>query len=134
MRSIIPLEISEVSIVKLIFEPAVSIKTRFIIDRDGEQICVVHAHQSWYGFSAHCTHIGVEIVAGSIKDYCITCPLHSSKFDIRYGDVLQGPARQSLKVYPIIVREGWICLDTLEKHEEITSFSIRACLIPESIH
>lgn len=48
-----------------------------------------------------CTHQYCELSGGDIEGSAIYCPCHGSKFDIRDGSVLSGPALQPLQVLTI---------------------------------
>jgi Rieske Fe-S protein len=59
-----------------------------------------------HGFSAVCTHQGC--VVDKVADGVISCPCHGSRFDIRTGAVLAGPAPRPLPMVQISVRDGVI--------------------------
>ena len=40
--------------------------------------------------------------------YRIVCYCHSSEFDVRTGEVLEGPAEEPITVYPVRVEDGEI--------------------------
>ena len=49
-----------------------------------------------FALNARCSHLGGPLAEGKLVDeWCIECPWHASRFDIRDGAVCQGPA-----VYP----------------------------------
>ncbi len=55
-------------------------------------------------FSATCTHQGCTVNA--IEDGVIVCPCHLSRFDLRTGAVVSGPASRPLPPVPVQVRDG----------------------------
>lgn len=59
-------------------------------------------------FSASCTHQGCAV--GSIEGDAIICPCHNSKFSIKDGSVLQGPATEPLPEQKVTVTGGAIKL------------------------
>jgi Rieske Fe-S protein len=59
-------------------------------------------------FSATCTHQGCLL--DSVDGGTINCPCHASKFSIRDGTVVQGPAERPLPVKKITVADGSISL------------------------
>lgn len=57
---------------------------------------------SYVGFSATCTHQGCQV--SSISGGTIDCACHGSKFSIKDGSVVQGPATQSLEKVTVSVQ------------------------------
>jgi nitrite reductase/ring-hydroxylating ferredoxin subunit len=40
----------------------------------------------------------------------ISCPLHGSRFDVRTGERVRGPADDALRVFPILEEGGYVYL------------------------
>jgi nitrite reductase/ring-hydroxylating ferredoxin subunit len=40
---------------------------------------------------------------GDVEGTTVTCFLHGSRFDVRTGQVLAGPAKEPLRVYRVVV-------------------------------
>jgi Rieske Fe-S protein len=57
---------------------------------------------SYVGFSATCTHQGCQV--SSISGSTIDCACHGSKFSIKDGSVVQGPATQALEKVAVAVQ------------------------------
>jgi nitrite reductase/ring-hydroxylating ferredoxin subunit/uncharacterized membrane protein len=55
-----------------------------------------------------CSHRGAPLSDGSVSDGCVTCPWHGSRFDLRTGDVVAGPATVGQPVYETKVLAGQI--------------------------
>jgi Rieske Fe-S protein len=55
-----------------------------------------------HGFSAVCTHQGCTV--GSVEGGAIICPCHGSRFDIRTGAPVAGPATTPLAKVSIVVK------------------------------
>jgi nitrite reductase/ring-hydroxylating ferredoxin subunit/uncharacterized membrane protein len=58
--------------------------------------------------AATCTHLGGPLPEGSREGDTVTCPWHGSRFDLRTGAVLGGPAVFAQPRLPARVREGKI--------------------------
>lgn len=55
-----------------------------------------------------CSHAGALLSRGEVVGCVVTCPLHESRFDLRDGRIVQGPAHHPQPVLPARVRNGWI--------------------------
>ena len=55
-----------------------------------------------------CSHAGGLLSRGTTDGCTVECPLHGSRFDLRDGRVVRGPASQRQPVLPTRVRNGWI--------------------------
>ena len=77
---------------------------------DGHRIVIARTKQGYVAFDDRCTHRGGSLAGGVIIDGVVQCPWHGSQFDCRNGAVKAGPAKASIKTYPISEREGKIIL------------------------
>jgi nitrite reductase/ring-hydroxylating ferredoxin subunit len=67
---------------------------------EGAKIGVARVSGSLYAFSATCTHQGCPLPEmGELDGTEIECECHGSVFDVRTGDVIDGPATQPLEVF-----------------------------------
>jgi nitrite reductase/ring-hydroxylating ferredoxin subunit len=55
-----------------------------------------------------CSHAGGLLSRGEVAGCVVTCPLHGSRFDLRDGHIVRGPAHHPQPVLPARVRNGWI--------------------------
>lgn len=60
------------------------------------------------GFSAICTHLGC--IVDQVADGTIDCPCHGSKYSVKDGSVVAGPAPKPLPAQQISVSGGQISL------------------------
>ncbi len=60
------------------------------------------SHGEFKCFSAVCTHAGCLV--GSVQNGAIICPCHGSRFSVKDGSVLNGPASRPLPAYKITVK------------------------------
>jgi len=67
--------------------------------RDGAQVLALHDR---------CSHRGCSLATGEVDDGAITCPCHGSRFDLRSGEVLRGPATAPQPALQVRMREGRI--------------------------
>lgn len=73
---------------------------------DAKVVLTRDADDTVHGFSAVCPHQGCTV--GSIGDGTIDCPCHGSRFDVRTGAVVTGPASSPLDPIAVVVRQGGI--------------------------
>ena len=69
----------------------------------GEEAAVYNADGTLYATQGVCTHRGGPLSEGDLAGQVVTCPLHGSQFDVTTGQVVQGPATESLTCYRVIV-------------------------------
>jgi nitrite reductase/ring-hydroxylating ferredoxin subunit len=67
----------------------------------GEEIAVARSNGTLYAFDDICTHRGCNLSMGEIEDTAIVCDCHGSTFSMETGQVLEGPATEPIKTYPV---------------------------------
>ncbi len=72
---------------------------------------VGHDADGLFAFSTVCTHDGCTIGAPSATTGATVCPCHGARFDGN-GAVVQGPARNPLPHYALMVCNGKVYVDT----------------------
>ena len=70
---------------------------------EGETVAVARVGDSYYAFDDTCTHAMCSLADGWIDGTAVTCPCHSSEFDIKTGEVLTAPATEAMKTYDVRV-------------------------------
>jgi 3-phenylpropionate/trans-cinnamate dioxygenase ferredoxin subunit len=71
-------------------------------DVNGEQIAVSRVEGALRAFSDICTHRQCNLsTGGEIDGTTIECECHGSVFDMVTGEAVEGPATESLAVYPV---------------------------------
>ncbi|MCI0393566.1 MAG: Rieske 2Fe-2S domain-containing protein [Chloroflexi bacterium] len=75
---------------------------------DGTVMTIVKVDGRFYAFQEFCTHRFGPLSEGSLRDHEIMCPWHRSCFDVRTGQVTQGPAKTDLKTFEVAVANGQI--------------------------
>jgi cytochrome b6-f complex iron-sulfur subunit len=58
-----------------------------------------------WALSRKCTHLGCKLHYSERKDI-LECPCHQSRFHASTGDVVKGPAKKPLRVFPVEKREN----------------------------
>jgi nitrite reductase/ring-hydroxylating ferredoxin subunit len=57
-----------------------------------------------------CPHAGARLSSGELEEGVVTCPRHGSRFDLRTGERLRGPADLPLQTFPLLEHEGYLHL------------------------
>src|SRR3974377_1238354 len=81
------------------------------VDYGKRRILLANIEGEILAYDAICTHEQADLSLGSLTDFVITCPLHSSEFDLRTGDSLTPPAEIPLKRFKAKVQEGYIFVE-----------------------
>ena len=74
---------------------------------DGREVALAKLDDgSWAAFDNTCTHEECPLSEGDLDGERIICYCHSSTFDVRTGEVLEGPADEAIQVYETRVSDG----------------------------
>ena len=76
----------------------------------GKDVAVFNVEGEFYAVQANCTHAGGPLCEGSIWGAIVTCPWHTSEFNVRTGEVVSPPAEHPLVTYPVTVENGMITI------------------------
>lgn len=72
----------------------------------GTKVAVANVADTFYAFDDTCTHLQCSLAGGDLEETTVICPCHGSEFDVRSGEVLQGPAREPVKTYETRIEDG----------------------------
>jgi nitrite reductase/ring-hydroxylating ferredoxin subunit/uncharacterized membrane protein len=80
------------------------------VEVDGKVAMLARCNGVVYAVQEFCTHRYGPLSEGHLGPCDITCPWHGSKFDLKTGKVLEGPAKVDLRTFKVEVRDGkiWI--------------------------
>ena len=73
---------------------------------NGQEVAVYNVDGQLYATQNNCTHRGGPLCEGTLAGEIVTCPWHGSQFNVRTGEVVDGPAEVPLKTYRVEVRDG----------------------------
>jgi nitrite reductase/ring-hydroxylating ferredoxin subunit/uncharacterized membrane protein len=82
----------------------------------GVPVVVLRLGENYYAISATCTHAGGPLDEGTLEGDVVSCPWHGSRFSMRTGRALTGPASIAQPRYAVRVRNGQIELKRLGGH------------------
>ena len=72
-------------------------------DVNGERLLLANVDGRICATADTCTHEDASLSAGSLRGELVRCPLHGSRFNVCTGKVMEEPAEQDLKTYPVRV-------------------------------
>ena len=75
----------------------------FGVEVSGHSIALYEVDGSIFATDNICSHAYARLSDGWLDGEVIECPLHAARFDIRTGKVLDPPATEDLKTYPVRV-------------------------------
>jgi sulfite reductase beta subunit-like hemoprotein/nitrite reductase/ring-hydroxylating ferredoxin subunit len=82
------------------------------VEVDGEPVCLVNTGDRVCAVADICPHAMVSLGGGRFDDGALECPGHAALFDIRTGEVLDGPpdldAGERLQTYAVRVEDGMV--------------------------
>jgi nitrite reductase/ring-hydroxylating ferredoxin subunit/uncharacterized membrane protein len=61
-----------------------------------------------YAMADRCSHRGGSLSEGELREECVVCPWHGSRFDARNGNVRRGPASAPQPTYEVRPGQGGI--------------------------
>ena len=73
----------------------------------GEEVAVARVEGELLAFSDICTHLGCNLAnGGEIDGTTIECECHGSVFDMKTGEVVQGPATEPVAIFEVRDQDG----------------------------
>lgn len=80
-----------------------------VVLEDGRRLCIVRHGDAFYAVDDRCPHRDFALSGGDVVGPCVLeCPWHGAQFDVRTGEVLQGPATDPIATYVVRVEQGEI--------------------------
>src|SRR5690606_40490261 len=71
-----------------------------------KRIVIGNTENGYVAFEDRCTHRGGSLAAGALMCSTVQCPWHGSQFNVDTGKVTAGPAKEGIKIYPLLEEEG----------------------------
>ena len=68
---------------------------------DQERIVIANVAGSFFAFGGVCTHDDGPLADGDLEGSIVTCPWHFSQFDVTTGQVVEPPAEEPVRSYPV---------------------------------
>ncbi len=81
------------------------------VELGGKKMVISNLDGIFYAIGSKCTHMGCNLSGGIIDSERVTCPCHGSVFNLKTGEVLQGPARTPEPTFKVKVENGELMVD-----------------------
>ena len=75
----------------------------FAADVNGGRVLVANVDGDVFAISELCPHEGAPLAEGYLTDNMVECPWHASVFNVKTGRRREGPAREDLTAYEVLV-------------------------------
>jgi nitrite reductase/ring-hydroxylating ferredoxin subunit len=69
----------------------------------GERLVLANVEGVFYALRDVCGHRNAPLSRGRLDGHLIECPLHFAQFDVRTGELVNGPVSTSVPVYDVRV-------------------------------
>lgn len=73
------------------------------VEAGGRRLLLANVDGNFYAVDDLCTHEDVPLYLGCLQGELIKCSLHGSRFNLRTGEVMDEPADENLRTYPVRV-------------------------------
>ena len=70
---------------------------------DGERLVLANVNGAFYALSDVCGHRNAPLSRGKLQGYLIECPLHFAQFDVRTGELVNGPVSAPIATHEVRV-------------------------------
>jgi nitrite reductase/ring-hydroxylating ferredoxin subunit len=77
----------------------------------GTRIALANVEGTIFAIDDKCTHKGCSLGDGKLDGSTLQCACHGSRFDVKTGAVVRGPAEDPVRSYPVHVANGEVQVD-----------------------
>lgn len=79
---------------------------RMFVDAGELSIIIFNLDGKYFAIQDTCSHDNGPLGDAKVEDYCVVCPRHGARFDIRTGQVMSLPAVKNIVAFPVRVVDG----------------------------
>ncbi|MDN5750629.1 MAG: Rieske (2Fe-2S) protein, partial [Pseudonocardia sp.] len=76
------------------------------VSADGAPLLLVRRGDGIHAVHDRCSHRGCLLSEGDVDGNVVTCPCHGSRFDVRDGTLLRGPATVDQPAFDVRETDG----------------------------
>jgi chlorite dismutase len=81
-----------------------------VVYHQGEQVALFHTAEGIFAVANRCSHANGPLADGAVEGTTVTCPYHSTQFDLATGIPLCGPASRPIPTYDLRIEDGTVYL------------------------
>jgi nitrite reductase/ring-hydroxylating ferredoxin subunit len=70
---------------------------------EGERLVLANVEGDFYALRDVCGHRNAPLSRGKLQGCLIECPLHFAQFDVRTGELVNGPVSTAVPIYEVRV-------------------------------
>src|SRR5512136_2699081 len=97
--------------VKVASKEDVSAGKMKLAEANGTPVLLANIAGEYYAIGNKCTHRGCKLSSGTLEVQIVKCPCHGSKFNVKTGEVVHGPATKPEPEYAVKVDKDQISVD-----------------------
>jgi nitrite reductase/ring-hydroxylating ferredoxin subunit len=98
--------------VKVASKKDVPIGNMRIVEVNGTSILLANIDGEFYAIGNICTHRGCKLSNGALNGEIVQCPCHGSRFNVKTGEVVGGPATKPEQKYKLKTEQNQIQIST----------------------
>jgi nitrite reductase/ring-hydroxylating ferredoxin subunit len=77
---------------------------------DRERVVLANVEGVFYALRDVCGHKNAPLSRGKLVGHLIECPLHFAQFDVRTGELVNGPVSTAIPTYEVRVEGNTVCV------------------------
>jgi 3-phenylpropionate/trans-cinnamate dioxygenase ferredoxin subunit len=83
----------------------------------GDKVVLVsNIDGKFYAIGDKCTHRGCSLLKGRLEGEVVTCPCHGSRFNVKTGAIVRGPAEEAELSFPVQIEGDGIWVEVQDLH------------------
>jgi len=97
--------------VKVASKEDVSAGKMKLAEANGTLVLLANVAGEYYAIGNKCTHRGCKLSSGTLDGEIVKCPCHGSKFNVKTGEVMHGPANKPEPKYTVKVEKDQVLVN-----------------------
>ncbi len=85
------------------------------VEHEGSVVAVAMLAGELHAFDDTCPHAGCSLAEGELQGHTVVCPCHMAGFDVRTGEIVDGPAPSGVTIWSVATADGALVLGSPER-------------------